>query len=75
MALTPSGRGSTMPSRDRVPMFQPCYRIHDLVEIRHDNLQDGRSMLRRAERKPLLRRIASWLRALFRTRSRLRQDL
>ena len=74
MALTPSYQGSTMPDPNRVPMFQPCYRIHDLVEIRHDNPRYARSMPRGPERN-VLRRIASWFRTLFRSRSRLRQDL
>jgi hypothetical protein len=63
-----------MPDLDRVPMFQPCYRINDLVEIRHDNPRYARSLPRAPDRKPLFS-IASWLRALFRNRNRLRQDL
>jgi hypothetical protein len=75
MALAPSFQGSTMPDRDRVPMFQPCYRIYDLVEIRTDNPNYARSLPRVPPRKPPFRRVASWLRALFGTRKRLRQDL
>jgi hypothetical protein len=63
-----------MPNPDRVPMFQPCYRIHDLVEIRSDNPRYARSLPRVPTRKPV-RWVASWLRALFRNRKRLRQDL
>jgi hypothetical protein len=63
-----------MPNSDRVPMFQPCYRIHDLVEIRNDNPRYARSLPRVMERKPL-RRIALWFRALSRGSKRLRQDL
>jgi hypothetical protein len=74
MALAPSFQGSSMPDRDRVPMFQPCYRIYDLVEIRNDNPNYVRSLPRIPRRKPP-RRIASWLRALFGTSKRLRQDL
>jgi hypothetical protein len=75
MALAPLFQESTMPDRDRVPMFQPCYRIYDLVEIRNDNPNYVRSLPRVPQRKPPLRRIASWLRALFGTGKRLRQDL
>jgi hypothetical protein len=63
-----------MPDRDRVPMFQPCYRIHDLVEIRSDNPNYARSLPRVVRRKPF-RWFASWLRAWFGTGKRLRQDL
>jgi hypothetical protein len=63
-----------MPDPDRVPMFQPCYRIRDLVEIRHGNPRYARSLLRGPERKRLYR-IALWLRARFANRKRLRQDL
>jgi hypothetical protein len=55
-------------------MFQPCYRIHDLVEIRNENPHYARSLPRVLERKPL-RRIALWFRALTRSSKRLRQDL
>ncbi len=63
-----------MPDPDRVPMFQPCYRIHDLVEIRSDNPRYARSLPRIPERQPF-HRIAEWLRALFGAKNRLRQDL
>jgi hypothetical protein len=63
-----------MPNSNRVPMFQPCYRIHDLVEIRTGNPNYARSLPRVLERKPL-RRIALWLRALARSGKRVRQDL
>jgi hypothetical protein len=55
-------------------MFQPCYRIHDLVEIRSENPNYARSLPRVLERKPL-RRIAWWFRALARSGKRVRQDL
>ena len=74
MALAPQFQGSTMPDRNRVPMFQPCYRIYDLVEIRTDNPNDVRSLPRAPRRRPQ-RRIASWFRALFGAGKRLRQDL
>jgi hypothetical protein len=74
MAPAPQFQGSTMPDRDRVPMFQPCYRIYDLVEIRTDNPNYVRSLPRIPRRKPP-RRIASWFRALFGIGKRLRQDL
>jgi hypothetical protein len=67
-------QGSIMPNSDRVPMFQPCYRIHDLVEIRSENPHYARSLPRVLERKPV-RRIALWFRALTRSSKRLRQDL
>src|SRR5207253_3127465 len=70
MAPAPSFQESTMPDRDRVPMFQPCYRIYDLVEIRDNNPNDVRSLPQVPRRKPPLRRMASWLRALFRTAPR-----
>ena len=63
-----------MPKPDRVPMFQPCYRIHDLVEIRNDNPNYARSLPRVLERKPL-RRIALWFRTLAGSGKRVRQDL
>ena len=63
-----------MPDRDRVPMFQPCYRIYDLVEVRTDNPNHVRSLPRFPQRKPL-RQIASWLRARFGVSKRLRQDI
>ena len=76
MAPAPLFQESTMPDRDRVPMFQPCYRIYDLVEIRNDNPNYVRSLPRVPQRKPSLRRIASRLRVLFGTGKRqLRQDL
>jgi len=56
MALAPSSQETTMPDRDRVPMFQPCYRIYDLVEIRTDNPDYSRSLQRYPRRKPLRRR-------------------
>jgi hypothetical protein len=74
MAPAPQFQGSIMPDRDRVPMFQPCYRIYDLVEIRTDNPNYVRSLPRIPRRKPP-RRIASWFRALFGPGKRLRQDL
>jgi hypothetical protein len=74
VAVSPSCQGSPMPYPDRVPMFQPCYRINDLVEIRSDNPRYARSLPRVPERKPS-RWIAAWFRALFRNRKRLRQDL
>jgi hypothetical protein len=74
MALAPQFQGNPMPDRDRVPMFQPCYRIHDLVEIRSDNPNYTRSLPRVARRKRF-RWILSWLRAWFGTGNRLRQDL
>jgi hypothetical protein len=74
MAPAPKFQGSTMPDRHRVPMFQPCYRIYDLVEIRNDNPNYARSLPRIPRRKPS-RRLASWLRALFAASKRLRQGL
>ena len=65
---------SVIPNADRVPMFQPCYRIHDRVEIRSDNPAYARSLPRALAHNPL-DRIASWLRALFQSRNALRQDL
>jgi hypothetical protein len=58
-----------MPDTDRVPMFQPCYRIHDLVEVRYDNPRYARSLPRVPQRKPL-RDLASWFSGLFRAGKR-----
>jgi hypothetical protein len=74
IALSPSSQENIMPDPDRVPMFQPCYRIHDLVEIRNDNPRYVRSLPRFPQRKPL-QGVLSWLRMLLRNRKRLRQDL
>jgi hypothetical protein len=76
MAFAPSSQGGTMPDRDRVPMFQPCYRIYDRVEIRNDNPNHVRSLPRFPRRKPL-QRIAAWLRGRFGfgPGKRLRQDI
>jgi hypothetical protein len=61
-----------MPDTDRVPMFQPCYRIHDLVEVRHDNPRYARSLPRVPQRTPF-RELASWFRGLFRAGKRPRR--
>ena len=61
-----------MPKNDRVPMFHPCYRIHDHVEVRRDNPQYTRS-LPRAAKQNSLRDFASWLRAAIRTGKRRRR--
>jgi hypothetical protein len=74
MARPSSRPRITALNANRVPMFQPCYRIHDFVEIRSDNPNYARSLSRSLARNPL-NRIASWLRALFQSRNRLRQDL
>jgi hypothetical protein len=74
MARLSSRPRSNMPNADRVPMFQPCYRIHDRVEIRSDNPAYVTSLPRGLARNPL-DRIASWLRMLFQPRDKLRQDL
>jgi hypothetical protein len=74
MALSILSGKHPMPDPDRVPMFQPCYRIHDLVEIRNDNPRYVRSLPRFPQRKPL-QGVLSWLRMLLRNRKRLRQDL
>lgn len=65
-----------MADRDRVPMFQPCYRIYDRVEIRNGNSKHARSVPVFPRRKPL-QRIATWLRGRlgFGPGKRLRQDL
>jgi hypothetical protein len=63
----------TMPKTHRVPMFQPCYRIHDLVEIRHDDPDYARSLPRVPERKSL-RDLALWLRDLVRAPRRRRRQ-
>jgi hypothetical protein len=62
-----------MPDSNRVPMFQPCYRIRDLVEVRHDNPHYARSLPRIPEQNPL-RDMASWLRGLIRGGKRQRRD-
>ena len=74
MARLSSRPRSTTLNAGRVPMFQPCYRIHDRVEIRSDNPAYARSLPRGLARNPL-DRIASWLRTLFQPRNKLRQDL
>jgi hypothetical protein len=82
MAQLPSWSGSTrkisnqertMPDTDRVPMFHPCYRIHDLVEVRRDNPHYARSLPRIPARNTL-RDVASWLRDLMRGGKRPRRN-
>jgi len=62
-----------MPKTDRVPMFHPCYRIHDHVEVRRDDPQYARSLPRAAKQNPL-RGFASWLRAVMRAGKRRRRQ-